>query len=51
MTTSVSMGATVLDCKMGTAMQTASPQLVSVYDVKGNTVGMSQVPVIPLQLQ
>ena len=42
-TTHVSIGATVIDCKMGIATQTASPRMVEIHDWKGNIIGMSQV--------
>ena len=47
MATFVSVGVTTIDCKMGAATRTASPRLVTVYDTKGNIVGMIQVPVAP----
>ena len=45
---SVSMRVTVVDCEMGNATRTASLRLIPVYNVKGNIVGMSQVPVTSL---
>ena len=47
MTSSVSMGVTVMDCKMDTTTKTASPRLVPNYDSKGNNMDMSQMPVTP----
>ena len=51
MATSVSMGATAIDCEMGSSTWTAFPMFVPVYSAKGNTVGMSQIPVTPLAYQ
>ena len=45
--TSVSMGETVINFEMDTAIQTALPRLVLIFDKKGNISGMSWVPVIP----
>ena len=51
MPTSVSTGATMINCEMGTATRTASPRLLPVYDAKGKIADMNQVPVVPLQHQ
>ena len=39
------MGRTVINCEISTATRTASPRLVPVYELKGNNVHTSPVPV------
>ena len=45
--TSVSMGATMIDCELGTATRIASPRFLPVYYAKGNIIGISQVLITP----
>ena len=48
-TTFISVAAAVTDCEKGFATKTSSHRLVPVYTAKWNIVGMSKVPVTPLQ--
>ena len=47
-TTSISAGALDIDCEWLTMTQTLAPRLGPMCGRKGNTVGMSKIPVFPL---